>query len=182
MKWAPSFWRKVIYIGIMVALVIPLAFLGMPSMQLENGSFTEGGVIPQLRAKHKLSQADLGEIDPASETMRLASLGMQGVATLFLWEAANEYKKHSDWDNLKATLNQMIKLQPNFSAVWEHQSWNLAYNVSVEFDDYRQRYHWVCKGIEFLIDGIHYNRNDTKLLSYNAWMLGNKIGRSDEHV
>ena len=44
-------------------------------------------------------------------------------------------------------------LQPNFVSVWVFQGWNLSYNVSVEFDDYHDRYRWVIKGIDFLKRG-----------------------------
>jgi hypothetical protein len=79
-------------------------------------------------------------------------------------------------------LNQITKLQPNFITVWEHQAHNLSYNVSVEFDDYRMRYHWVKKGLDFLVEGIRKNRENPRLLHNTGWITGQKIGRADEHV
>ena len=105
---------------------------------------------PAAQRQHPLSQANLGEIDPASETIKLATLGLRGVAVNLLWEKANYYKKVEDWTNLTATLEQLAKLQPNFITFWKFQAWNLTYNVSVEFDDYRDRYYYVRRGIEFL--------------------------------
>ena len=96
------------------------------------------------------AQVNLGEVDPASETIKLATLGLRGVAVNLLWEKANYYKKAEDWTNLTATLEQLAKLQPNFITFWKFQAWNLTYNVSVEFDDYRDRYYYVRRGIEFL--------------------------------
>ena len=52
-----------------------------------------------------------------------------------------------------AALEQIIRLQPNFINVWRFQAWNLSYNISVEFDDYHDRYYWVIKGINFIIGG-----------------------------
>jgi hypothetical protein len=72
-------------------------------------------------------------------------------------------------------------LQPNFISVWQFQAWNLSYNVSVEFDNYKHRYHWVKKGIDFLMDGIRYNRNEPRLLWDLGWFFGHKMGRSDEY-
>ena len=83
-------------------------------------------------------------------------------------------QEREDWDNLSATLNQITKLQPNFITVWEFQAHNLSYNVSVEFDDYRQRYHWVKKGISFLIDGTHHNRDNPRLLHQTAGSSGRR--------
>ncbi len=95
----------------------------------------------------------LGEIDPTSETIKLATLGMRGVAVQLLWNSAHQYQKEEDWTSLSAVLEQIIRLQPNFFSVWDFQAHNLSYNISVEFDDYRDRFYWVMKGIEFFKDG-----------------------------
>lgn len=176
-----SFWRKVGYIGVIVLLLFPLFWIGQPATRTATGS-NPGGVLARLRAENNLSQAELGEIDPAGESFKLATLGLRGVAANLLWEKSFEYKKREDWDGLSATLNQITKLQPNFITVWEHQSHNLSYNVSMEFDDYRMRYHWVKKGVDFLVEGIRKNRENPRLLHYTGWIIGQKIGRADEHV
>ena len=104
--------------------------------------------------------------------MKLSTLGLRGVAANILWGWANYYKKIEDWDKLEMTVNQIIRLQPNFVEVWDFQAHNLSYNVSVEFDDYRMRYQWVKKGIDFLILGTHYNRDEPGLLSQVGWFVG----------
>ena len=48
---------------------------------------------PRLRNEYQPRQVNLGEVDPASETMKLATLGLRGVAVNLLWEKANYYKK-----------------------------------------------------------------------------------------
>ena len=136
-----------------------------------------------MRAQYNLAQAELGEIDPASETMKLSTLGLRGVAANILWGWANYYKKIEDWDKLEMTVNQIIRLQPNFVEVWDFQAHNLSYNVSVEFDDYRMRYQWVKKGIEFLDS----RQRTTTAMSRefcgrSAGSSGQKIGRADEHM
>jgi hypothetical protein len=77
-------------------------------------------------------------------------------------------------------LEQMTKLQPNFYSVWDFQAHNLSYNISVEFDDYHDRYSWVMKGIEFLRQGITYNLREPRLLGRMGWFIGQKVGRADE--
>ena len=114
--------------------------------------------------------------------MKLATLGLRGVAVNLLWEKANYYKKVEDWTNLTATLEQLAKLQPNFVTFWKFQAWNLTYNVSVEFDDYRDRYYYVRRGIQFLQEGENYNLDNPNLLWDLGWFIGQKIGRADEHV
>jgi hypothetical protein len=175
------FVRKIIYGTLIVVLLIPLFRLGQPASFDAENKFRSGGTLALLRDRYGLAQGSLGEIDPASESMKLATLGLRGVAANLLWTKANEYKKKEDWDNLSATLNQITKLQPNFLTVWEFQGHNLSYNVSAEFDDYRYRYHWVKKGIDFLIKGTQYNAKEPRLYHTVGWFFGQKIGRADEH-
>jgi len=137
--------------------------------------------LARLRDEYRLGQANIGEIDPASETMKLATLGLRGVAVNLLWEKANYYKKTEDWTNLTATLEQLAKLQPNFTTFWRFQAWNLSYNVSVEFDDYHDRYYYVRRGIQFLEKGERHNQDSPRLLWDLGWFIGQKIGRADEH-
>ena len=172
-----SFYRKVIYGVAIAVLLFPLSLLSSPAT-VNNA----GGELARLRTEHGLAQANLGEVDPASETMKLATLGLRGVAVNLLWEKANYYKKVEDWTNLTATLEQLAKLQPNFITFWKFQAWNLSYNVSVEFDDYHDRYYYVRRGIEFLKEGTRYNLNNPDLLWDLGWFIGQKIGRADEHV
>ena len=161
-------------VGIAV-LLVPLSALSQPA-----DSASKGGKLAKLREQFGLSQANLGEVDPTSEAMRLATLGLKNVAVTLLWDRANYYKKVEDWTNLSAVLEQMTNLQPNFYSVWDFQAHNLSYNISVEFDDYHDRYAWVMKGIEFLRQGISYNLREPRLLGRMGWFIGQKVGRSDE--
>ena len=170
-----SFRRKIIYGTAIALLSFPLFYLGQPAAPNE-----QGGKLAQMRRENNLAQANLGDIDPASETMKLVTLGLRPVAWVALMERANTYKKKEDWDGLAVTLNQLTKLDPNVIQIWEFQAHNLSYNVSVEFDDYRHRYLWVKKGIDFLMLGTRYNRNEPRLDWNIGWYLGHKIGKSDE--
>ena len=78
-----AFRRKVIYIGAIAVLLIPLYMLGSPSRR-DKGDVIGGGYLARLRSHpdYRLAQRDLGEIDPASESMKLATLGLRGVAAL----------------------------------------------------------------------------------------------------
>ncbi|MCX7426017.1 MAG: hypothetical protein NTW96_10415 [Planctomycetia bacterium] len=177
-----SFIRKIAYLAAIACLLPVLFWLGQPSTGGAEGEpGLPGGRLAQLRTAEDLDQAQLGKIDPASETIKLATLGLRGVAANVLWTKANNYKMKKDWTNLSATLNQITKLQPNFVGVWQFQAWNLSYNCSAEFDDYRERYHWVIKGIDFLKEGISYNEFEPKLVRDVGKFISQKIGRADEH-
>jgi len=174
-----SFIRKVVYIVAMALLLIPLYLIGSPS-RMKEGELAGGGYLAKQRSEHGLAQVTLGEIDPAGETMKLATLGMRGPAANILWSRANYYKKTEQFDKMNATVKQITRLQPNFISVWEFHGHNMSYNTSVEFDDYRLRYHWVKKGIGFLIEGTQYNRDNPRLLRSIGHYVEQKIGRSDE--
>ncbi len=169
--------RKIIYLLVLVAMLVPLYLLGQPA-----GGGGKGGTLSAMRDDFSIAESDLGEISPASETMKLASLGLRGVAASLLWNKAHEYKVSHEWDRLKAALNNIALLQPHYDKVWEHQAHNLAYNVSTEFDDYRQRDEMVREGTEFLTRGVRQNRNAPRLIWYTGWFYGSKMGMSDEKV
>ncbi|MEM6655483.1 MAG: hypothetical protein AAF596_06755 [Planctomycetota bacterium] len=171
-----SFYRKIAYGGAMAVLLIFLSMLSLPSTYGKD----DGGKLAELRNKYELSQGNLGEVDPASETIKLATLGLRGIAVQRLWAYAFEMKKTENWSEFSATLELLAKLQPNFITFWKYQSWNVSYNVSVEFDDYRDRYYYVRRGIEFLKRGQNYNRDSPDLLWELGWFIGQKIGRADE--
>jgi len=167
--------RKIIYILAMVALLFPLFYLGKPPTK---GS----GKIAELRSRYSIGQADLGKLDPASESMKLATLGMRGIAATALWMQADHYKEEKYFDRFSATLNQIALLQPHMISVWQHQAHNLSYNVSPEFEDYRQRYEWVKKGIDYLVKGTKFNARKPILQYDLGQYLGAKMGKADEKL
>ena len=177
------FIRKIIYIAIIGLLLIPLSFISRPEVIGKDGQVTDpGGRLSQMRRKNRLAQASISEIDPTSEAMKLASMGLRGVAVNVLWMQALEHQKNEDWDKLAATLQTLTKVQPNFVKVWEFQGHNLAFNVSMEFDDYEYRYEWVKKGLEFLKGGIAYNVDDHRMTDNMGFYTGTKFGKSDEKL
>jgi hypothetical protein len=177
-----SFQRKVLYLGLIALLLIPLYVIGHPATgDPTKLNASPGGQLAQLRSQYDLAPTELGEIDPASESMKLATLGMKGIAANVLLMKANHYKKTEEFEKLIGAVNQLVKLQPHFVKVWEYQSHNLSYNVSVEHDDFKFRYAWVKKGIEFLTKGVRYNRHEPKMPWTVGWYIGQKIGRADEH-
>jgi hypothetical protein len=168
--------RKMVYLAILVAMLLPLYLMGQPS----SGPNDPGGQLSAMRLKYEIAESKLGDISPSSETMKLASLGLRGVAATMLWSKANNYQIEHEWDRHRATVNNLTLLQPHFPKVWEYQAHNLTYNVSKEFDDYRQRYEMVREGSEFLIQGVRQNRKATRLIWFTGWFYGSKIGMADE--
>jgi hypothetical protein len=168
--------RKFAYLGGILLLLIPIIYLGMPA----DRSGENAGFIATQRAKYDLGETDLGELDPSGAAMNLVLLGLRGVAANILWVQAEEQKNHKDWAQMRATTESIIRLQPHFTKVWEYNGWNLAYNVSVEWDAVSDRYFWVKEGGKFLQKGVARNRMSPDLHWHVGRIYGPKIGLSDE--
>lgn len=179
-----SFVRKLIYIVCIGILLVPLSYYSQPATVAAGNERQggRGGKLAQLREQEKISAASLGEIDPTGETIKLATLGLRGVAVTLLWEKAKTAQMKEDWDGLQATLDQLTKLEPHFHKFWRHQAWNVSYNISVEWDDYHDRYHWVKEGIKLLLEGVRYNEREALLVYDIGWTTGQKMGVADEKV
>ncbi|MDO4571246.1 MAG: hypothetical protein Q4D38_12745 [Planctomycetia bacterium] len=179
-----SFRNKIIYTLCIIFLMIPMFLLSQPSSGRGSGGEhgSPGGLLERLRSEDKINVEDVGEVNMTAETVRLGTFGLNGVAQMMLWQKAEEAKKKKDWSTLAATLNQLIILNPHLESVWRFQGWNLAYNVSVECDNYKDRYEWVKRGIRFLESGTKYNPRSIRITWDVGWTTAQKISRSDERV
>lgn len=167
--------RKIAYfVGILV-LLIPIVVLGMPS-----GGTSNGGVLARMRTEKDLGEASLGRVDPTSATMNLLLLGLRGVAVNLLRMDLDYYKDHKEWAKMRATTESVIMLQPHYIEVWRFLSWNLAFNVSAEWDAVPDRYFWVKEGGKFSQRGTQRNQDVPELFWDTGRNWGQKIGRSDE--
>ena len=168
--------RKLAYLMGIVILMFPIILLGMPAAN-EEGS---GGKLAKLRQEHDLGESTLGDVDPTSATMNLVLLGMRGVAVNLLRIQLDTQRDQKQWAQMRATTESVILLQPHYIQVWRYLGWNLAYNVSAEWDAVEDRYFWVKEGAKFLMRGSERNRLDPEVYWDTGNTLGKKIGRSDE--
>ena len=175
--------RKLVYLGGIVLLLIPTILLGRPSSGKKdaNGQAEDpGGILAQQRAEYELGESTLGNVDPSSAAMNLVLLGMRGIAVNQLWMQHDEMKKVKAWGEMRALANSIITLQPHFLDVWRYHGWDLAYNVSSQWDAVEDRYFWVKEGTKFTKDGQQRNQKFPELAWDVGRLIGHKIGRSDE--
>ena len=110
-----AFVRKIVYVVAIGVLLFPLYWLGHPATSAsKEAKGRSGGKLAQIREDYHISQADLGQIDLTNETVKLATLGMRGIAADILWWKASKFQMKKDWTNLSDTLEQITKVQPNF--------------------------------------------------------------------
>jgi hypothetical protein len=174
--------RKIIYAGLILMLFTA-------SYPLRHGFIraqaTDLGLRPETKGEVELT-------DKAVEVMVVVT-GSRGWVTCFLWNAAQETKKRNEWNKLEMIVNSVVKLQPYFISPWLFQSWNIAFNVSVECDRIRDKYFFISRGIQLLAEGERRNRGSTNA-DARPYFPGNpdlrfhmglyyqlKIGQSDEN-
>ena len=107
---------------------------------------------------------------------------LRGLIVDYLWIKTNMNKQKGLHYEAMADASLITKLQPRFGDVWAFQGHNMAYNISVLTDTPRERWDWVCAGIDLVRDeGLRYNPNDLILHKELAFYFAHKIdGVSDD--
>ena len=178
MNHSSAFWWKIGYIVAIALLIWPLNWLSQPR---KHGNPT-GGKLAQLRSNYDSVEANLGEIDVSAETVKLATLGLRGVAVQILWNKANDYKMNEDWASFGAVLTQIAYLQPHFySASGIFRPTTSPTTPRSSSTTTIVRYYWVMEGIKFLKQGQAKNVNEPRITGRIGWFIGHKIGKADEH-
>jgi hypothetical protein len=104
--------------------------------------------------------------------------GFRGLISNALWIRANDLQDDDKFFEMAQLADWITKLEPHFVQVWLVQAWNMAYNISVKFTDFSDRWRWVQRGIELLRDqGLEYNPNETLIYRELAWFFQHKMGQ-----
>src|SRR5437899_885284 len=161
--------RKIVYtVLILVLFSATLVFRQMNTYGMEEQARNLG-----------LREETLGDVELAGSALRLSLGGARGIAVCGLWWTATQKQMKQQWNELELIVRSVTKLQPHFITPWLFQSWNLAYNVSVESDRVKDKFFYVTRGIELLGEGERRIKNDPDLRNHMAWYYQNKFGLSD---
>ena len=169
--------RKLAYFGIILVL-LTLTILWRGVINLPN-AFAENTILAQAE-RLEMREIDQGESELTGSAIRLVLTGSRGLAICSLWIAAQEKQKRHEWNELELLVKSITKLQPHFVTPWLFQSWNIAYNVSVESDRLNDMYFYISRGIELLAEGERVNRNNPDLRYWIGFTYQNKFGVSDK--
>jgi len=131
-----------------------------------------------LRRAYHLDQADPLENSPPLVAFTTVALGgFRGIIADILWIRASSLQDEGKYFELVQLSDWITKLEPRFPEVWAFHAWNLAYNISVLFDDFGDRWRWVRSGIWLLRDeGLRYNPAEPQLYRELGWLFQHKIG------
>jgi hypothetical protein len=182
---AASTRRKLIYLGVIAGLfTVTLFWRGTIPMPLGNPGQPLAAVADNaILAKAKtleLRELELGDPDIIGTATLVTLSGARGVVVSGLWRAAIEKQKKNEFGELENLVRIVTRLQPNFRVPWLFQSWNLAYNVSVENERLNDMYFYIYRGIELLAEGERLNRKSPDMRHSLAFYYQNKFGVSDK--
>src|SRR5438046_6526432 len=105
--------------------------------------------------------------------------GFRGLISNALWVRASDLQDEDKFFEMAQLADWITKLEPHFVQVWLNQAWNMAYNISVKFKDFPDRWRWVKRGIELLRDdGLRYNPNEILIYRELAWFFQHKMGQN----
>ncbi|OWK40516.1 hypothetical protein [Fimbriiglobus ruber] len=176
--------RKGLYIGVILALFTLSIFwrgkLALPFAAASNlpHKLSQYAILNQ--SEHlELRELDQGEPEIAGSVAKLSLLGSRGIVVTGLWWAAIEKQKRNEFHKFEVLVRLVTRLQPNFVSPWIFQSWNIAYNVSVENDKLGDMYFYIARGIELLAQGDRYNTKIARRAADGQPVEGRKVGSPD---
>jgi hypothetical protein len=104
--------------------------------------------------------------------------GFRGLISNMLWIRANDLEQDDKYFEAAQLADWITDLEPHFSQVWQFQAWNMAYNISIKFKDFPDRWRWVERAIELLRDdGLRYNPDDASIYRDLGWIFQHKMGQ-----
>lgn len=145
--------------------------------------FLVGVFFSQRHLNHQREVLGLTRITPLENAPPMLAFttkalgGFRGLIANALWIRATELQENGKYFEMVQLADWITKLEPKLTAVWVHLAWNMAYNISVKFNDPNDRWLWVKRGTELLRDeAIQYNPEEPTLYRELAWFYQHKMG------
>lgn len=151
--------------------------VGLAMALLSSVFFTQRHLNKQ-REKMGLTRIEpLDNAPPVLAFTTVALGGFRGLIANALWVRLGDLQEQDKYFEMVQLADWITKLQPHFATVWVHLAWNMSYNISIKFNDPRDRWPWVLRGIELLRDeGLRFNPNEPLLYRELAWHFQHKLG------
>jgi hypothetical protein len=158
--------RKILLVALAVVLWVGVSYL-------QRSLNSDRDRLDLTRVEH------LENAPPALAFTTMALGGFRGLISNALWMRATDLQDEDKFFEMMQLADWITKLEPHFVHVWLVQAWNMAYNISVKFKDFPDRWRWVRAGVELLRDdGLRFNPNDVLIYRELAWFFQHKIGEN----
>jgi hypothetical protein len=153
----------------MLALVAAALFFGV--------SRAQWGLVADRERLGLNPSTELRGAPPVLALTTVALGGFRGLISNMLWMRASDLQDQDKFFEMVQLADWITKLEPRFAQVWVVQAWNMAFNISVKFNDPADRWRWVSKGLELLRDdGLKYNPYDVLIHRELGWIFQFKMG------
>jgi hypothetical protein len=106
--------------------------------------------------------------------------GFRGPYVAWLWTKVEEEKQRKIHFDLLDRYHEIALLQSDYPQVWVNHAWNMAYNVSAQWQSPERKYQWIRHAIDFLKEGHRKNPHSSAILADLGWIYSNKLGQSQE--
>jgi hypothetical protein len=137
------------------------------------------GRMNSMRADAHLTDDDpLENAPPLVAFTSVALGGFRGLAADCLWLRSNKMQEEGKYFEMVQLADWIVKLQPRFTGSHAFLGWNMAYNISVTFTSFEDRWRWVKRGIELIRDeALELNPGDPELFRQLGWIYEHKLGK-----
>jgi hypothetical protein len=134
----------------------------------------------------KLSPSHLEPLQDAPPMLALVTqsiAGFRGIITSYLWIRSNEMQQKKNFPEQMQLAKWITQLQPQVPTAWVNRSWNMAYNISRNYEDPEIRWKYIHDAVKMLRDeGIKYNPQEPLVYDQLAYLFEHKIGHNmDDH-
>jgi hypothetical protein len=132
------------------------------------------------RSQLRLTRAPVLQNAPPLLAFTTVALGgFRGLISNYLWIRSNDLQLDDKYFEAVQLANWITDLEPHFEQVWAFEAWNMAFNISVKFKDFSDRWRWVEQGIALLRDrALRYNPDAVLVYRELAWFFQFKMGQN----
>ena len=118
--------------------------------------------------------------DLPSKAVTLILGGFRGPYVVYLWIKVEDEKHEKVHFDLIDRYTKIAALQSDYPEMWVFHAWNLAWNISVQWQSLERKYQWIRRGVEFLREGHRQNPHSARIIAELGRIYSEKLGRSQE--
>jgi hypothetical protein len=121
---------------------------------------------------------DLADLPGEAVTLILG--GFRAPYVVYLWMKVEDEKQQKVHFDLIDRYTKIAALQSDYPQMWVFHAWNMAWNVSVQWQSPERKYQWIRRAIDFLKEGYRKNPHSPEIMAEMGRIYSEKLGRSQE--